>query len=140
MFFIIPGISWGIIKDPVDWYRKLTPPCELIVFRAKKKTASVGYSRFPSFSFSQFFTFFPLSSYWLPAMLTFFWLAFCYTLLRAHQVMSSRNYLILMRLNEMKPMNGYHEIGRSRPYRCDIIWHHNLKFFVEKKKKIYIYL
>lgn len=57
MFFIIPGISWGIIKDLVDWYRKLTPPCELIGFRAKKKTASVGYSRFPSFSFSQFFTF-----------------------------------------------------------------------------------
>lgn len=120
MFFIIPGISWGIIKDLVDWYRKLTPPCELIGFRAKKKTASVGYSRFPSFSFSQFFTF---SSEFLltPSNVDLFWLVFCFTLLRAHQVMSSRNYLILMRSNEMKPMNGYHEIGISRPYRCDII-------------------
>lgn len=57
MFFIIPGISWGIIKDLVDWYRKLTPPCELIGFRAKKKNSVCWLLSFPSFSFSQFFTF-----------------------------------------------------------------------------------
>lgn len=61
-FFIIPGISWGIVKDLVDWYRKLTPPCELIGFRAKKKQRLlVTLVSLASVSVS--FLLFPLSSY-----------------------------------------------------------------------------
>ena len=99
MFFIIPGISWGIIKDPVDWYRKLTPPCELIGFRAKKENSVCWLLSFPKLQFQSVFYFFSSEFLLTPCNVDLFLIGL---LLYITKGSSSNEFPKLLNLNALK--------------------------------------